>query len=128
MISVLVIRFHLLLLGLVTRFMHGLGGTIQGTDTNVDQKSFPMVCGYQLESERSKERLFRFSSANSVNSFTAIALNVFTLFYTCQELRENQDNFAVSNLEVGGLFDTFSIIAGQYIVSTEKRAYDATIS
>ena len=111
--------------------MLGLGDTTQGTDTTDSkfwQDIFALSYNYQLESERSKERLFRFSSANSVNSFTAIALNVFTLFYTCQELRENQDNFAVSNLEVGGLFDTFSMIVGEDIVSTEKRAYDATIS
>ena len=52
--------------------------------------------------ERSKERLFKYTSANGVGSFTAIALNVFTLFYMCHELRDNQNDFALSNLETGG--------------------------
>ena len=75
--------------------------------------SLPIIaagCGYQIyawawryqASERSKERIFRYTSANGVGSFTSIALNVFTLFYMCQELKDNQEDFALSNLEVGG--------------------------
>ena len=37
-----------------------------------------------------KDKMVKFTSTNAVENFTAVALNVFTLYYICQELYTSQ--------------------------------------
>jgi len=49
-----------------------------------------------------KDKMVKFTSTNAVENFTAVALNVFTLYYICQELYTSQTEFSLNELEMGG--------------------------
>jgi len=53
-------------------------------------------------SPKVQQKLKKYSSTSSVENFTAVALNAFTLYYVCQELYTNQTEFSVKELEMGG--------------------------